>query len=362
MPRTVSFPQSNPTNPQVFPVPYPASLGATIAVISVSNFMAVGSQSNQGPAPGQHSDAYIEILNCSDVALVPLWDSTGAADPPIPIGWAWSVPIPRSATELTLTALIQNPNAYFPVESLICTLYQASDIRAGHIPRTGALPPSVPAASIGPGPLPVGVTLAGNQLTGTVVGQPATNLACFRATIAASVSDQIWMDIDDLSASSIRWQLYKASHTHGDNLYFYDFTNGKTCFAIQENDLGVQADSYRGLNSGNVTVGGTGSTLSALVKTSNAGQVEFDTQDDGAGHASGLTFVLACLDGSGVLHAGLKVQGATTAAESGIVQKGIYSTSGSNVLLVQEFTGTTDPSTVAGITVNPGDTWTNVAV
>lgn len=181
-------PLQNPGPPRsyTFAVPYPAAAGALGPTIKIEDFMRAGSQSFGGPSPSPYSGAWVEINNDSDSALTVAFDNQLF---PLNItpGQPRAMPIPRNVTLITTTIIYQNPYQVHPAQALIVNFFTPADIEAGHAPlQGGIINPSTPAAGIGPGPLPVGVSIgAGPESTSaTFIGlQPTvTESGVFDAT------------------------------------------------------------------------------------------------------------------------------------------------------------------------------------
>lgn len=169
MPQIAQGPGNPLVTPYLFTVPFPAAAGTAGPSIPVGTFLSAGSQVRQGPAIGDYSDAWIELINYSDSMLSMKWDQ-GPMEPFIPPGHIWSARIPVSATTLYTTIAMQTPTQFFSNEVLAVTFYTDHDIRSGYRPRIGPLVPSVPAAAIGPGPLPEGVTIGADDVTAETFG------------------------------------------------------------------------------------------------------------------------------------------------------------------------------------------------
>lgn len=164
MPQPLNNPPGGPAQSPIFAVPYPAAVGTAGPSILLSTYSSIGISHTITEQMQQYTEDWLEILNFSDSVLQPMWD-VGPQLPPIPQGYAWAAPIPNSATKLATTILSQTSAQAFPQEMFIATYYTRQEIAQGFRPRIGPLVPSVPAASIGPGPLPEGVTIGADDVT-----------------------------------------------------------------------------------------------------------------------------------------------------------------------------------------------------
>ena len=145
------------TGPGVIPIPYPAAAGTTVSgsPFDISAvWTGVGSEdryATEGPA------AWLFMRNDSDSLLLLLWPSSSEPCFLHP-GEVMTEPVPRNEDHLLISVVAQNPYQVHPLEVLTVLGYNRRDLVNGHLlVQSATVNPSVPAAGVGPGPLPVGV-------------------------------------------------------------------------------------------------------------------------------------------------------------------------------------------------------------
>lgn len=234
MPSIPNGPGNPVATPFLFSVSYPAAVGTAGPSINVGTFLAAGSQVRQGPAIGDYSDAWIELINYSDSMLSPHWDQ-GPMEPFIPPGQIWSARIPVSATTLFTTIVMQTAAQFFSNELLAATFYTDHDIRSGYRPRIGPLVPSVPAAAIGPGALSVGVGLGFGVAQAVNVGV-TTTVTVLTVTPASTGTYRVsgYLRLNNLVSGNILTGLvhYTDPDAGGATLLFLYVNNGSVTAAL----------------------------------------------------------------------------------------------------------------------------------
>lgn len=144
-------------------IPWPGGTGTT-GSIDLHNYMSgiAGQQANRTPTG--YSGAYLALKNDSDSTLLMTWDVSKTSFHLI-AGEPITIPIRQQDTKLNWTVVGQNTAQAHTAEMLYSTFIDPTDVAAGY-PITGGsiVNPSTPAASIGPGPLPEGVTIEADDI------------------------------------------------------------------------------------------------------------------------------------------------------------------------------------------------------
>lgn len=139
-------------------IPWPGGVGTT-GTIDLHNLMSgiAGAQANRSPSG--YSGAYLALKNDTDSTLLMTWDVSKTSFHLI-AGEPMTIPIRQQDTKLNWVVTQQNVAQAHTSEILYSTFIDPADVAAGY-PITGGsiVNPSTPAAAIGPGPLPVGVTV-----------------------------------------------------------------------------------------------------------------------------------------------------------------------------------------------------------
>lgn len=154
----------------VIAIPYPAAVGTRVSgsPFDVSAIWAgVGNEDryvSEGPV------AWVLLRNDSDSLLLLLWPSSNEPCFLHP-GEVLTEPVPRDDTSFTLSVVAQNPYQVHPLQVLTVLGYNRRDIANGHLlVQSATINPSVPAAALGPGALPEGVTIGADDVTAETFG------------------------------------------------------------------------------------------------------------------------------------------------------------------------------------------------